>query len=117
MIQTNIFDWENTPLDTAKEEKLKAAERRMKEEARLYKLAKKMKLKPCPFCGGNAAIIWRADSRYPNRYSVGCVDSKGKCIVRPSVSYGDGVPIEEIPELIDAWNKRAGEPKHEHNQR
>ena len=88
-------------------EKLKAKERAMKEEERLFRQAKKLKLKPCPFCGGKAAII--KSGTFSGRYSIGCVMSKGWCIVAPKATYGCGGFVEEIPELVDAWNRRAYE--------
>ena len=87
-------------------EELKAVEKRMKEEARLYKQAKKLKLKPCPFCGKKAQIM--LNNSFSNRYFVGCVNAG--CEVSPRAGYGDGGFVEELPELIEAWNRR---PKNE----
>ena len=83
-------------------EKIKAAEKRMKEEARLFRQAKKLKLKPCPFCGKKAEII--LNGYVSGRYFVGCVNAG--CVVKPQAGYGNGGFVEEIPELVDAWNRR-----------
>ena len=62
-------------------------------------------LKPCPFCGKKAEII--LNTEFPGHYSVGCVNPF--CVVQPCASYGDGGFVEEIPELVDAWNRRTND--------
>ena len=97
------------------EKLLEAAEKRMQEREEIRKLARKLKLKPCPFCGGKAEIIENSclPIDRPARYYIGCVRGYG-CVVHPSASYGDGGYIEEIPELAEAWNRRY---TSEHHQR
>ena len=96
------------------EDWLKAAEERMKEHAQIPKLIKKLKLKPCPFCGYNAGIsepgedVCRSD-----RYSVGCVYHA--CIVQPKITYGRGAYFSEIPELAKVWNKRSKRVEQEND--
>lgn len=48
-------------------------------------------LKPCPFCGGTAAIHWRAGNAFASCEDLGCVGSDFS--VDPT-----------------AWNTRAGRP-------
>ena len=54
------------------------------------------KLKPCPFCGGEAEM-----SKWKCGYYVSCIESD--CFVCPET--GD---FESREEAIEAWNKRAG---------
>ena len=88
---------------------LAAEDIRLQEQKQILKLSKKLKLKPCPFCGGKAGIISNdcLPLTRPARYQVGCVMSKGWCVVHPVATYGDGCFVEEIPELADVWNRRA----------
>ena len=89
-------------------EKMKAIEKHIKEEARLYRQAKKLKLKPCPFCGKKAEIILSGqdsvNGQVSGRYVVGCCHAG--CAVKPRAGFGNGGFVEEIPELVDAWNRR-----------
>lgn len=58
-----------------------------------------MKLKPCPFCGGEATIytvVW-------GRYVVGC--ETGKCYCN-TMTHDLPIFIDE-QEAIEAWNRRA----------
>ena len=56
------------------------------------------KLKPCPFCGGEATLI---DDGF-GRYFVECSMSDGICKVIPRTwSY------DTKEEAIEAWNRRA----------
>ena len=62
-------------------------------------------LKPCPFCGGEAELIWNAIGGF-----AGCFDED--CPVGPSTStfaVGDEweSEAEAEPHIIDAWNTRA----------
>ena len=52
------------------------------------------KLKPCPFCGGEAYIAHRRDERFWNYY-CGCVD----CGV-------ETLGHDRKKEAIEAWNRR-----------
>lgn len=57
------------------------------------------KLKPCPFCGGKAAL-----KTMGNGYYVDCALEKEFCAVIPSTwSY------QTAEDAIEAWNARAGE--------
>lgn len=61
-----------------------------------------VKLKRCPFCGGEAHIGY--DHSYnPNRFFVNCVE----CSSASSVL----IPLEDEKEAIKSWNKRKGEIK------
>lgn len=56
-----------------------------------------IKLKPCPFCGGEARI-----SKSGSLCIVMCADAKGDCPVKPWVGrYGSEADV------IDDWNRRA----------
>ena len=62
-------------------------------------------LKPCPFCGGEAELIWNAIGGF-----AGCFDED--CPVGPSTAtfaVGDEWKSEADaePHIIDAWNTRA----------
>ena len=61
-------------------------------------------LKPCPFCGGEAELIWNAIGGF-----AGCFNED--CPVGPSTStfaVGDEweSEAEAEPHIIDAWNTR-----------
>lgn len=63
-------------------------------------------LKPCPFCGGKAQIIYTERN---DMYSVRCADEYRNCNIMPETLH---FAIER--EAIDAWNIRAvEEDKHE----
>ena len=81
-----------------------------------------MELKPCPFCGGKAAIEQRgieimATNRDSVRFdfSIRCV----KCNATAPGAYGyisanlsrTGLNVwhDEIPSAIEAWNRRAND--------
>lgn len=57
-------------------------------------------LKPCPFCGGKACMITHRFNRWPNTYSVKCLD----CYVQTPLSYA----TEQ--EALNAWNRRVDTP-------
>lgn len=72
-----------------------------------------IKLKPCPFCGGEAEIkiVWHShgmDGSYKN-HLIQCKN----CYARKEISadnfYGREAYTEQ--EAIAAWNRRAGEEK------
>ena len=57
-------------------------------------------LKPCPFCGGEAACI--EDGSHSTAWEIGCYN--GQCAAEPSV----WEPRKEM--AIAAWNTRAAPP-------
>jgi len=62
-------------------------------------------LKPCPFCGGEAELVWNVIGGF-----VGCFNEE--CPVGPSTgtfAVGDEwkSEAEAEPHIIDAWNTRA----------
>lgn len=60
---------------------------------------KKIDLKPCPFCGGDAEIIeheWKND---PDHYEVRCTNIDCDAIV---ATYGS-----TLEEAAEKWNRRA----------
>lgn len=58
-----------------------------------------VKLKPCPFCGGEAEIYKKLDNYFPDRYYPRCLTQH--CIGRNRTTY---YRTEEA--AIKAWNKR-----------
>lgn len=48
-------------------------------------------LKPCPFCGGKAEIIWRDDELY---FCVECVCGVSTCVYK------------DLDNAVKAWNRR-----------
>ena len=58
---------------------------------------KENKLKPCPFCGGDARVFEAHDNMQRKIYGVACVD----CIA--IVSFNGGTKEQEA---IEAWNRR-----------
>lgn len=60
----------------------------------------KIKLKPCPFCGGEGCIRYIAVCELP--YFAECDNEY--CIAGDS-----GVSFALEKEAVEAWNKRAGE--------
>lgn len=69
-----------------------------------------IKLKPCPFCGGEALLESEADPTYaPTFYDPGCANASVvwwcKC-----VECGATVALQESEQnAAEAWNRRAGE--------
>ena len=62
------------------------------------------KLKPCPFCGGNAHVMqhkWGASTRY----FVGCANRANSCIASEHNTFG--MFYFRRQDAIEAWNKRA----------
>lgn len=59
------------------------------------------KLKPCPFCGGEAGIYKRVLDWATWDYKIAC----SKCRCETDI-YGTK------QEVIEAWNKRVGEVSH-----
>ena len=57
-----------------------------------------MKLKPCPFCGGDAIVVKVEERPYP--YRVQCFDSICACRTDNFKDY-EGA--------IESWNRRVGE--------
>lgn len=60
------------------------------------------KLKPCPFCGGEAKMKDTLLINNISAYVIGCGNTG--CYVRPTTSY-----YRKRKEVIEAWNRRAGE--------
>jgi hypothetical protein len=58
------------------------------------------KLKPCPFCGGDAVLTNERMS--DKRFRVGCYNDT---CWRPGTDWYDSAPA-----VADAWNHRVGEP-------
>jgi len=68
-----------------------------------------MKLKPCPFCGGEAKLVKRKGEA---KYAIGCINQ----YCDSSVWLPDDVDMEKLhnyltcfrlkEECIEAWNKR-----------
>lgn len=56
-----------------------------------------MKLKPCPFCGGEAEIAVLMGTRYIN------ANHKRNCIIKPDTWLQSTMPIKK---QIKAWNRR-----------
>ena len=57
------------------------------------------KLKPCPFCGGEAVL----DSVDYDAWYVQCIDYDGDCEMRPSTEL-----CETSEDAVEIWNRRAG---------
>ena len=63
-----------------------------------------IKLKPCPFCGGAAEIVWEVDAGYyfaEESYHTRCKD----CGCNLGGGVLEGFETEE--EAAEAWNRRA----------
>ena len=58
------------------------------------------KLKPCPFCGGEAEIVY---TEWCALYSVRCSTENQNCEVMPETR---GCPVER--EAVEVWNRRGG---------
>ena len=58
------------------------------------------KLKPCPFCGGEA-IIKCHDKDYSDNWFVYCANLDGNCEIHPYTWF-----YETKEEAIGAWNRR-----------
>ena len=75
------------------------------------------KLKPCPFCGGEATIREFACGSAGNgwfsaSYEVGCKDCKIKFLRESKFSLINGHPVfskNGYDECIDAWNRRVSD--------
>ena len=63
------------------------------------------KLKPCPFCGGEAEIINKGDKFHPDRFVPRC---KGKYCIGRNIKY---FPSEHCAAII--WNGRAKDGEQE----
>ena len=61
-------------------------------------------LKPCPFCGGEAAVATTLDDEGGIVYSVGC----HKCRIAIA-KQRDGYFWERKYDAIEAWNRRTNE--------
>ena len=61
-----------------------------------------MKLKPCPFCGGEAELIDMSDDNWGNPYQICC---ENKCELGETNWYTEC----RKDELIKAWNQRIKE--------
>ena len=60
------------------------------------------KLKPCPFCGGQAGVGQLKSGKFP-RYSVQCFNQY--CFASASSCFGRKYSTEA--DAIEAWNRRA----------
>lgn len=61
------------------------------------------KLKPCPFCGGEATQLFRLTPEGEERYIYGCCTIK--CVGNVlGLRWG----FKTDKEAIEAWNRRAG---------
>lgn len=77
------------------------------------------KLKPCPFCGGEATIREFAcgstgNGEFSASYEVGCKDCKIKFLRESKFSLINGHPVfskNGYDECINAWNRRANDEK------
>ncbi|MBQ9564189.1 MAG: Lar family restriction alleviation protein [Synergistaceae bacterium] len=58
------------------------------------------KLKPCPFCGGEAVLDFVDD----DAWYVHCIDYDGDCDMRPHTK-----SYETPEEAIEVWNRRAND--------
>lgn len=58
------------------------------------------KLKPCPFCGSDAEIVYY--DQYPEKYGVGC--SKCPAILAELCEYK---LFDSEAEAAEAWNRRS----------
>ena len=75
------------------------------------------KLKPCPFCGGEATIREFAcgstgNGEFSASYEVGCNDCKIKFLRESKFSLINGHPVfskNGYDECIDAWNRRTND--------
>jgi len=61
--------------------------------------AKMPKLKPCPFCGGEAALEKKHGTTSRVTFAVGCLDES--CIGFPSITF------QLRSDAVAAWNRRA----------
>lgn len=61
-------------------------------------MSKKMELKPCPFCGGEAYYMERPIKNYPNRHEISCENN--------GCEVGVGVSERDHATAIRQWNTR-----------
>lgn len=70
-----------------------------------------IELKPCPFCGGRAGILYSYDAR--NAFSVGCKDCGfvyRQAAVMANGDFDDGGIVFTKPEAAaESWNRRYNE--------
>ena len=64
------------------------------------------KLKPCPFCGGEARRIYATQYDDSRSYSVMCISCR-TAIFRPKKGEWDS--YRSIDEAIEAWNRRCSD--------
>ncbi len=69
----------------------------------------KIKLKPCPFCGGEAIAfkckVWSTeDNRDVEKWFARCINLLSECDIVPETCEHD---TED--EAAEAWNRRAGD--------
>ena len=62
-------------------------------------------LKPCPFCGAEAKIMWR--DKEGGEGKIACLNQKCPVLVR--IEWGEIRHCSTKAEAIAAWNRRAGE--------
>lgn len=62
-------------------------------------------LKPCPFCGAEAKIMWRDEEGGEGK--IACLNQKCPVLVR--IEWGEIRRCSTKAEAIAAWNRRAGE--------
>lgn len=72
-----------------------------------------IKLKPCPFCGEEFAVVSKISDGCLKKYQIVCDDSSmRKCACEGVYVYGCGGSTgyyETRAEAIDAWNTRAND--------
>lgn len=61
------------------------------------------KLKPCPFCGGEAVVECH-DEDYGDDWIVSCINLDGECEITPHTKF-----YETKQEAIEAWNRRSNQ--------
>ena len=62
-------------------------------------------LKPCPFCGGEAKIMWHNEDDREGH--IACLNRKCPVLVR--IEWGANRHCSTKAEAVAAWNRRAGE--------
>jgi Lar family restriction alleviation protein len=80
---------------------MKPIETWFNEKARGEAMSAKVKLKPCPFCGGKALVYTRVFHvpQPVDRWAVGCSSSEDCTAEMGNIDTKDGA--------IDMWNRRA----------
>ena len=67
------------------------------------------KLRPCPFCGGEADYFYNADDGEVSDVTVSCTNLSCWFCIKDTDYVGSFPPCDTFEEAAELWNRRAGE--------